>query len=230
MKKIFLLVLISFGFQGNAQNGALFQDWFLVSYELDEESFSVSQITPHISPNLFIEPNLEISGFAACNDYTGSFSYDSTNDLLTLTNFSATLNLCDFQTHNDFEIDYFNVLFDATFSYSIIYETNGLESLELVSTSGETLHYRNWPLIFSVNNFEFSKIYLYPNPTSNNLYISNNNLVIETISVYSISGKKVLEKNYNQTNPIDVSILPKGMYFIKISSVSGKFVKKFIKK
>ena len=231
MKKLFLLVLISFSFHGYAQNGALFQDWFLVSYEINEENYNVSDIIPHITPSLTIDTSLEFLGDAACNNYLGSFTYDDINDYLILDNFDATLNLCDYQTHNEFETSYFSFLNDSSHSYNIFWDMYGDEYLDLISSSGSIIfHYQTYPIIYSVNDNLISNTYIYPNPTTNNLYISSKNILIKKMTIYSISGKLIMEQNNNQNNSIDVSSLLEGVYFIEISSESGKSVKKFIKK
>jgi len=65
-----------------------------------------------------------------------------------------------------------------------------------------------------------------PNPANNSINIlSSNN--IEEVSVFDVNGKKIVfDKN---TITIDVSILLKGMYFLKIKTDQGEFSRKFIK-
>lgn len=224
-----LIVLISFfSFQSFGQDGALYQNWHLIGYELDGEFFSVSDIFPHITPNLTIDENLEYSGFAACNNYIGSFNYDSTNDRLILNGFDATLNLCDYQTHDQFETVYFSFFGNPNiFDYSIVY-TNGDEYLDLVCSSGFILYYQNFPIIFSIHDIGLFNIILFPNPVSGQLFISSENTLIESFTVYSITGKKVLDVT-NETKSIDVSMLSKGIYFIELISSEGKSIQKFIK-
>ena len=68
-------------------------------------------------------------------------------------------------------------------------------------------------------------ISIYPNPTSDKLYIDG--LVIQDVVIYSVLGKEVV-KISNQ-NSIDVSSLSKGVYFIKVSDGVNSSTKKFIK-
>ena len=224
---IFLSFIISLSFQSIAQNGALYQEWHLTSYEANGESYSVSEIVPHIAPILNMEQNLDFSGIAACNSYIGSFNYDNANDFIILDSFDATLTLCDYQTHSDFETRYFSVLNDGTFSYIIIYGTDD-EFLELVNASGNILYYKSTPTIFSINEEVFSAISIYPNPVTNTLNITSENTDIEKLNIYSITGQKVLKQHIN-TNTVDVSNLSKGMYFIEITTSERKTIKKFIK-
>jgi hypothetical protein len=67
---------------------------------------------------------------------------------------------------------------------------------------------------------------LYPNPTDNILFIKGNKNSIN-ISIYNMLGKEVLSKM--NTNNIDVNVLPKGVYIIKISDDVGQINRKFIK-
>lgn len=62
---------------------------------------------------------------------------------------------------------------------------------------------------------------IYPNPASDIVYV--NNPVAQTIRIYSALGVE-LAKIYN-TNKIDVSSFPSGLYFIKVGSVVYKFIK-----
>jgi polyhydroxybutyrate depolymerase len=80
----------------------------------------------------------------------------------------------------------------------------------------------------SSSNFEDTEksIVLTPNPTDNTLFIKGNKNLIN-VSVYNMLGKEVLSKM--NTNNIDVNVLPKGVYIIKISDDVGKINRKFIK-
>ncbi|MGV6828298.1 MAG: FG-GAP-like repeat-containing protein [Flavobacteriales bacterium] len=73
------------------------------------------------------------------------------------------------------------------------------------------------------------KIKIYPNPTTDVLSISSENTVVKSLSVYSITGKKIV-KQIVKTNSIDVSDLSNGMYFLEVISEKGKSYHKFIKK
>src|SRR5690606_32633394 len=70
----------------------------------------------------------------------------------------------------------------------------------------------------SLNNF-----IVYPNPTSGVVYIEGNKSQDEYI-VYSVIGEKILTAK--NTNEIDLSHLPKGVYYLKIGNSTRKIVKK----
>ena len=66
---------------------------------------------------------------------------------------------------------------------------------------------------------------VYPNPVKDVLNITYNS-AIEKVEFYNVTGKKVLTAN---TNKINVSGLPSGVYLVKIVTMDGKLsVKKVI--
>lgn len=68
---------------------------------------------------------------------------------------------------------------------------------------------------------------IYPNPTSNFIYIDKQSEIKE-LSIYNLIGQKC--ENKMENNKIDVSNLAKGTYFLKLSDHTGKFyTTKFIK-
>lgn len=71
------------------------------------------------------------------------------------------------------------------------------------------------------------QIALYPNPASENLYVSAGKFRIERISVYNALGSMLIEQN-DTTDPICVNLdqLPTGMYFIKITTTNQEEVVK----
>jgi len=82
------------------------------------------------------------------------------------------------------------------------------------------------------NDNVFSKsISIYPNPVKDELFIINNEqLTINNVEILDIAGKKILTPHSSFLIPINVSTLPKGIYFIKIELENAKTVfEKFIK-
>ncbi len=77
-------------------------------------------------------------------------------------------------------------------------------------------------------------INVYPNPVKNILFIKNNeNIGIEKITVYDISGKIVFIENYSFDNyryyQLNLSQLNTGVLFVKIETNKGVLVKKVVK-
>jgi len=69
---------------------------------------------------------------------------------------------------------------------------------------------------------------LVPNPTTGALTITNYELRIESIEVFDIYGRKQNAESRKE-NEIDISGLPAGFYFVKITTENGKVTKKVIK-
>ena len=71
-----------------------------------------------------------------------------------------------------------------------------------------------------------AKVLVYPNPAVDVVHIDSKNM--KSVALYDMNGKKLLESN---TNEVNVSKLPKGVYVLKIvtadnSIVSSKIIKK----
>lgn len=83
------------------------------------------------------------------------------------------------------------------------------------------------------DNLLKEEIKVYPNPLKNSsLYISSKAFVNETVSVqvFSTTGQMVLnsKKVFKQNEKIEIPILPKGVYFLKLKLDKNSFVKKVI--
>jgi hypothetical protein len=70
---------------------------------------------------------------------------------------------------------------------------------------------------------------IYPNPTSDFLTILSDQLTINKITIIDISGK-ALKIISTDSNVIDITELPSGIYFIKIIAKDKTITKKFVKK
>lgn len=79
------------------------------------------------------------------------------------------------------------------------------------------------------DNVETSKLTLYPNPVSDQLYISSDNQKIENVIIYSLSGG-VVKNIPGEIESIDVSNLTTGNYLVRVTTDQGSFTKKIIKK
>ena len=68
---------------------------------------------------------------------------------------------------------------------------------------------------------------LYPNPAGNQLNFAPNP---QNVMIYNIAGKKVLESS-NIQNSIDISVLPAGLYFVKMANGKNENqIEKLVKK
>jgi hypothetical protein len=81
-----------------------------------------------------------------------------------------------------------------------------------------------------------AQVYVYPNPTNNTLdfHASENIFGNITYEVVDLNGRTLISKstNVNKNSIVDiegVSLLPAGIYFLKVISPSATHINKFIK-
>lgn len=89
----------------------------------------------------------------------------------------------------------------------------------LVATDIDEMHYED-------------TLKLYPNPSSDYVSVSGLNSMVD-LFMYDVSGQKVLEVvRYSNDNRIDISLLNKGIYFLKVTFPDNKrdTVLKFLKR
>ncbi|KAA1245487.1 T9SS type A sorting domain-containing protein [Aquimarina sp. RZ0] len=78
-------------------------------------------------------------------------------------------------------------------------------------------------------NPDSETISLYPNPANKYINIRNlNRGGITSIKIFNIQGKQIMSKSID-SNPIDISILPRGIYILKINNSGNTLIKKLIK-
>ena len=90
---------------------------------------------------------------------------------------------------------------------------------------GGLSYFRGDTLTTHVNNFiEDKHLFLYPNPTNNNLFFQTK--VNGKIQIHNILGEMLFaEEKTKQNHRIDISKLPAGIYIIKLEHFTSKFVK-----
>ncbi|MEZ4786850.1 MAG: T9SS type A sorting domain-containing protein [Flavobacterium haoranii] len=80
------------------------------------------------------------------------------------------------------------------------------------------VQYNNTNEVLNSISFEAQNIKLYPNPVSNTLTITQQN--IKNVTITDLTGKTVLKQSTN--NKIIVSSLQKGIYIVTIETLDGK--------
>lgn len=83
--------------------------------------------------------------------------------------------------------------------------------------------------ILAVDELEKESFAIYPNPSNGTVKInfeSSNDK--HTVEVYSVSGQKVFEKEYNNTATAAVNNLQKGIYLVKVAKEGKSTTKKLI--
>ena len=84
----------------------------------------------------------------------------------------------------------------------------------------------------SINYFNtLFHISLYPNPVENLLIVQSNTSSVNKVEIFNIEGQQILEfYSDRQRIEIDLTQIPSGLYFAKISSGNDVIAKKIIKK
>src|SRR5690606_18250401 len=84
-----------------------------------------------------------------------------------------------------------------------------------------------WDMV-GMEEFATEYISVYPNPTSEVIWVSNNtSITIEKYSVYDLTGRLVMESNFNPTETkIDISHLDNGVYLLQLNSAFNSITKK----
>jgi len=83
-----------------------------------------------------------------------------------------------------------------------------------------------------ITDYQAASFNLYPNPAKNELTVttSDTRYPISAIEIYDVYGRKVLSHHLINTlsHQINVSHLPAGMYFVKITSAQGRVTRKVV--
>jgi len=74
-----------------------------------------------------------------------------------------------------------------------------------------------------------SKFKVYPNPTTGELYIQSSKFKVQSVEIYDVFGRKVLEPPLTVLRSYDLTVLHSGIYFVKIYTEAGQKVAKLIK-
>ena len=121
----------------------------------------------------------------------------------------------------------FNVDYDTPAQMAIyngaLYVTTGSSTKKVIKITSPSLG------LGDIKNNKNEGIAIYPNPATDYLHIeSNNDITIETIDLYDMSGRVV--KNFNpsevQENTIPVSNISSGNYILKVNTTSKKIIVK----
>ena len=125
-------------------------------------------------------------------------------------------------------------------SNSVFYDVNqGACTLEVpmnsVSAYQEANVWKNFNIVgidVGIEPLEADIVKIYPNPTTGELRVESGELRVENVEVFDIYGRKhegTKARKDESTKEINISGLPAGIYFIKISTENGIFVEKIIK-
>src|SRR6218665_110611 len=119
-------------------------------------------------------------------------------------------------------------MLDYVQSYGMDYDFDGTTIKAYIATSDlGVVKYEIEDALLAVNKPAASNsIGMYPNPAVSQITLLTDENV-QSVQVFSLGGQQVLKSNLKT---IDVSALSKGIYFVKLTTVSGKhFIQKLIK-
>lgn len=209
----------------------LFKTWELYRIVPDfGHPVIISEIDPPINPYVTINYDLSFEGFGACNSFWGDFVLVDSDKLRPI-NYTETSETCAPQIWNDFEFYYFDIFSsEEVYWYDIFIDSSDRTQHMYYTDNPFGLLYdfiAGAPLDAPENTAEIFQ--LHPNPASDKLTIRAQNSKVDRATVYSVSGKRILETVPNN-GIIEIAALAKGMYFLEILTSEGRrSVQKFIK-
>lgn len=123
---------------------------------------------------------------------------------------------------DDFEMNRNNIVYNWQFNRNPFIDQPDLVEYIWGTNVGDT-----WSQSLSADTFETSSIKLYPNPTTDKLYVSGKEHNYN-ISVFSSEGRLVLKQQVPNKNYIDLKVAS-GLYLVKIETDNNKsLVKKIL--
>jgi hypothetical protein len=179
------------------------------------------------------EEEVELSWDAADDDLTPQnqlryFVYQSSDDNIgtvadcetngTLLNIGGTVDITDFTATG--------LTPDAIYFFNVVVSDMANNKTAYTSLKITTL--------VGIETQSITSLWVYPNPTSGELRIMNNEpLLMNNVEIYDVYGKSIVIPNVAQRNEefktINISNLANGVYFLRIQTEQGVVTKKIIK-
>lgn len=220
------LSTISYLLEGTQGNRILKIEWKNVGFysEMEDDGISTdftnfqlwlyegsNDIEIHFGPNSITQPNLSFDGETGA--YVGLFPAFDFDDYLVI--------------GNGYEL----IGNPSSPTMITVNDNNSFTNfLEGVIPNGTSYKFSNSAVGLSELNSNSIEISIYPNPSSDVLYIAADNAKweLESLSIVNINGQIV--KEIDQVNgAIDISYLKSGIYYIYIQTLSGVEIYKLIK-
>jgi len=201
--------------------------WYLEYFSSPQGEIFVNTLDISQGPSFTVTEDLQITGNSFCNDFSGEYIYVDPGPLAVDPLFQP-INIIrgtiDCGSNEIYETQFY-----VPFVNQQVADIVELQEDFLV-LQYPTLYqvYRNEPVL-SIDENEFSKIQIYPNPVKDLLRIDNkSNNQITSLKLYDVLGSLVMKVSevYDQ---IDVSHLDSGLLFLEIETETGSITKKIIK-
>lgn len=178
----------------------------------------------------FTYPSVGILGSALPNGFSGPDTDLSTTDGFTYTidNLTITDGLVKFRKDNSWDINWGSIDFPigtGTQNGADIPVTAGTYNISFDRLTGAYQFNSN----LSSSEFLANGFSAYPNPSQNSWTLSSKN-IIEHIEIIDVSGKIISVVEPKSTDfTLDGTALNKGIYFAKITTITGKHTLKLVK-
>ena len=245
----FFLVLVCFVISQNilAQDPLLFEGiWELESITIDgEEFFPPSNEEVETVTLEFLEENSGGNGLpetimgSVCDIFSASVTFQELDGGLPTfmigDDYVTTLANCNTSENSNFQNVYFT-FYEASlsdpFEYFTTFSGDDGATLDVMSSAGDVAIYNRAAL--SLNEVTQASFTIYPNPSSDQLYIEAQQETGDyTITVFDMQGKQQLatSKEVLGSNPLDIQNWASGVYFVRFESQNGAITtQQFIKK
>lgn len=234
MKLTTTLIIFIISFHGYSQDSRLFENiWDLDNLIINETNYSNLRNDNNELISLYFQelPSGESFSTYVCNTKECSLNFDSVNSSFTTFACGTTLDGCENFGDINVELMYFNFYgYNSAYTYSIVEDNlNTSRILTITAGNGDKAIYSQNVLY----NKEFSKVLfsVNPNPIKDKLVIhSNKNLKNFNVQIFDLNGKLIQFNSFQNPEPINVTNLKSGFYFVVIEDGLGKVgIQKFIK-
>jgi len=111
-------------------------------------------------------------------------------------------------------------------TYQITNINDNTATLVFSKTNGNIARYGSEQLL-NVENFNISEMEVFPNPVTNQLFVNSGTTTLAYISIYSLTGKLIY--SVKNTQQINMTNLPNGLYLIELGANGMKAFKKVVK-
>ena len=211
-----------YGVNNAVADPALYQTWYLIAQHSDlGPSYS---FTPSTERQLTINPDLSFTATDNCATRTGHFVYQEVDDYYYILPVFHAIN-----TDNCEDGETYGTFWELGDSYDLrmeVYSGGDSDFFTFEAAPGFGNDFTNQ--LLSIEDVLINSIKLHPNPVSETLQISSNEIQLSSIEILSLQGK-VLTTEIDNLQEINLSHLSSGVYFIKLISEENSVIKKIIK-